>query len=849
MGDIKRLGSGFSISAASPIFRSSLSLPKVEMGAIHLPEVSKTQVLNQMTPKTAAVDQALFDSFYNLEQTQSNAAMTLKTRDGRSIPASKYLAPDELKQLARLPNYYQIKILNVSAAKGSSQIQNQLRANIKSVIQDLSKGANIQFSEQNQRQWSVRNLLDLTNAIQQLPLAHRKQLDGVNFVRDSEPAFGYKDHAPDLMEKMANKMVAGHYDLKSRSVILYDRGVQDSFPNLDSEMEQSMRALSNCSCNNCEPQQLDPELQKSLRSASPQAKPTEIRNLQSMLNPYLIGRGRPSISEDGVWSAQTEQGIRTVQAQLLEKYLNANVPLSLAQKQELQQLQDLAASPQFGMITRVVNLKDRMKNLDKISEPHVQKLLQELAKSQFGEASLQFLLRDVSDAFRANPQVSRTEEVMIHEMGHHLQLGLSNENEYIAEFGKLSSWVERATGEAADGYIQGSSTSEDMVDVYNQLASGTRLDEGHYGLKLTPQERSQVFVTEYASTDPMEDFAESYKTYVLNPVQLMESSPEKFFFINALPTIQSRKMGSGAQEKTHYQNSAVIEYARAALRNQYRTNPTQAQVDGFIRQHFENMIGTGASPRPLNLSAETVLAIVDTHQDLLKAVNMPYISTEKIRGKGDADYTVLRQIHEQTLNLIKSHGSDKEAKDFFYGFTNPNEIERRFPKASATMRENLKDPAFASMMLALGKIGGYASVINQGKSIDMQDQQSYQDAKDYFSTALKQPSALLSKQALTQSYNLLRGLSSEMVNPEDRKIAPALQFFRTLEADPAAAFPEGWYQFPDEFKDMLRNQRFIQSISGDGGRYLPSAEVTRETLQKLMEMVEFQRGIEMLRNG
>lgn len=824
MGDIQRLGSGFALSINSPLFRSSLELPKIRMGEIQVPEAARTQVINAMEPGKASAEATIGATVRTIGDTlRREQALMLRTADGRALPAAKYLSPTELRQLARLPEHYQRRILRVSDIRGTaSQIHAQLRQNIKQVIEDLTLGARIQFKEKDNRQWSVANLLDLALAIHQLPLAHRKQLDGVTFVRDDEPDFGYKGQSPDLMQKLANKMVAGHYDLKTRSVILYDRGLQDSFPILDADMQQSLRNIQ-------------------------RRNPADLRVLQKMLNPYLAGLGASPLAEDGRWSAHMESAVRLVQARLLDKYLTTHYQLTPAQREELQQLQTLVRSPQFTMIARVVGLKDKMKHLNLLPDPQMQKLLSELARSEFGEASLQFLLQDISDVFRINRHVSRTEEVMIHEMGHHMQLGLSNENEYVAEFGKLSGWVERESGEIADGYIQGASTAEDIVDVYQQLASENCLDAGHYGLQLTPQERSQRFVTTYASTDPMEDFAESYKTFVLNPVHLIQRSPEKFFFINALPSIQSRKMGSGAREKTHYQDAAILEYVRAALRNQYQTEPTQAQVEDFIRQQFHKLIG--ADSRSFQLSPETILALVETHRSLLERINMPYISPESIYAASDPDYAVLKQIHEQTLALIQSQGNDEAAKDFFYSFTNPREVERRFPKASPELRENLKDPAFASMMLALGKIGGYALMINQAKNVDLQDQQNYREAQEYFTMVLQQPSALLSKQIFTQSYHYLRGLSSGVINPEANKIAPALDFFRTLEADPAQAFPEGWYQFPEEFKDMLRNRRFIQAVSGDQGRYIPSPQVIRETLQKIKEMIEFKRGIELLRNG
>ncbi|MBT9548258.1 MAG: hypothetical protein IV090_22900 [Candidatus Sericytochromatia bacterium] len=853
MGDIKRLGSGFALSSSSPIFRGSLSMPKMTVGQIDMPSISQKQVLGNIDSQQMAVAQAIDQSVRSVSQAfQSSSQFSIKTADGRSVPAARFLSPDELKQLDRLPPHLQRKILDVSSVRGSnnSQIQAELSKNIKAVIADLAEANELTFTGKDGRDWTVRNLLDLANAVNQMPISHRQQLEGVTFVRDDEPDFGYKDHAPDLLEKMANKMVAGHYDLRTRAVILYDRGLQDSFPVLDADLQQNLRAISAHSCDSCSSPKLDGELQQSLNALQGKASTKDVASLQKLLNPYLVRINQAKIQENGQWGPATETAVRSVQAHLLDKYLQNNFRLNPAQKQELQQLQQLATSPQFGMITRVVSLKDKMQNLSQIPDPQVQKLLAELAKSEFGDVSTQFLLRDISDASRSNRHVTRTEEVMIHEMGHHIQMGLSNENEYIAEFSKLSGWVKRESGEIADGYVNGMMSSENVADVYNQLASnGQQKDEGLYTPKLSPQERNQVFVTSYAATDPMEDFAESYKTFVLDPAGLIEASPEKFFFINSLPTIQNYKVGSGIRQRSHYTEEQIRPFVTTALRNQYRFEPSKVNVDTFIREHFENIVGASRSKRPLNLSSDTILAVLDTHKELLKSLNLEHLSPPTRAGARDPDFAVLQEIHTRTQNLIAAKGNAGEARDFFYSFTNPNEIENRFPKASQDLKTNLKDQSFAAMMLAMGKIGGYAAVINQAKNVDFQDQQTYKDAKDYFSTAFKQPSALLSRQVLTQGYNLLRGVSSNWVNPEDRKIDPARAFFQTLEADPAEAFPEGWYLFPEEFKEMLQNKRFLQAVSGDSGRYQPSPEVIHQTLEKIVEMIEFKRGLDAMLSG
>src|SRR5690606_18959378 len=131
--------------------------------------------------------------------------------------------------------------------------------------------------------------------------------------------------------------------------------------------------------------------------------------------------------------------------------------------------------------------------------------------------------------------------------------------------------------------------------------------------------------------------------------------------------------------------------------------------------------------------------------------------------------------------------------------------------------------------------GGHAYYLNQLRNEDLEDKRTYQEARNFFNRVLEQPSAALSTQTFSQSWNYLRGLGSEVFNPEDRKVSKTLQFFNQHQQNPAEAFPELWQKFPADFQALLQNQRFVQAISGDQGRYLPDPKATRETLEKVME--------------
>ena len=743
---------------------------------------------------------------------------------GQRSSASNYLEPGEIRLLGQLPEFYRNRLLNVDSTQPAQRVRKQMETQLRDIISKMTQSGHVNFDANGGREWELESLLALANAVNRLPLAQRKQLDGVTFLRTPKPE-APKGAKLGMLDQLALDTIAGRYDINTKTVSLYDRGVRDGLPDLNPSLRQSLRVIQR------------------------HGYSEDIRQLQKMLNPYLVRINQPIIGEDGNWGTGTAKAIRMVQVDLISRQLQEQYPLNSAQKAELADLKVLAASPQFDLITRMTDIQTKMQNLNLLPDPHLKQLLQEFARSEFGEASLKFLMQDISNDFRSTPSVSRVEEIMTHEMGHHFQLGQSNESHYVSEFGKLSHWKENDTGEVADGYIGGSYTAEDLGDVYHVLACDCKQDKGYYKPELSPQEHSQKFVSNYAATDPMEDFAESYKDFVLNPTKLLKMAPEKFFFLNALPAIQARKTGAGAKEASHYQPQEIEAMVEKVLSERF---PNQRQANGrmpfdsvkaFIRQQFEIMMDVNSTSRKMGLNQDVVLAISETHRKLLDDADMLYIPTAHIRQVSDADEAVFGKLHEQTQRMLVSRGQDTQAQEFFQRFAKPQEIDKLFPKASPELRQKLKDPSFASMMLALGKIGGHAFYINQLQNKDQQQMEQYQQAKGFFNRILDQPSSLLSNKTFSYSWNYVRGLSSEVFNPEEGKISQALDFFQELEKNQQKALPDIWKQLPEDFQDLLRNRRFIMAVSGDYGRYLPSTESTRQVLEEVMDMLEFQRGI------
>ncbi|MDB5099031.1 MAG: hypothetical protein JWM80_3452 [Cyanobacteria bacterium RYN_339] len=107
--------------------------------------------------------------------------------------------------------------------------------------------------------------------------------------------------------------------------------------------------------------------------------------------------------------------------------------------------------------------------------------------------------------------ISRGEGTIVHETGHVVQLGGKQEQQAIREWSLLSNWRE-PDHQVADGVFKdGSSYYKDPA-----VALGDR----------------KLVVTQYAATDPVEDWAEFSRVFMLDPKLALTVSPEKFLYMN-----------------------------------------------------------------------------------------------------------------------------------------------------------------------------------------------------------------------------------------------------------------------------------------------------------------------------
>lgn len=164
-------------------------------------------------------------------------------------------------------------------------------------------------------------------------------------------------------------------------------------------------------------------------------------------------------------------------------------------------------------------------------------------------------------------QATRMKETLTHEIGHQVQFGKEMDLASINEWAKLSGW-KNASGEGSvvvdeNGVLRGFDTdvrptrtnnfvyenfTEDLTpakarEVLKDIHDPELKREFEQTLKVKQDLRGaikEIFGVEalgYSMTDPLEDFAESYRAFYMDPELLVKKAPDKFLYINA----QSRR--------------------------------------------------------------------------------------------------------------------------------------------------------------------------------------------------------------------------------------------------------------------------------------------------------------------
>lgn len=183
-----------------------------------------------------------------------------------------------------------------------------------------------------------------------------------------------------------------------------------------------------------------------------------------------------------------------------------------------------------------------------------------MLRSWFPHALAEYRNREVHIG---DAQASRMKEVLVHEIGHQVQFGQDLEMNQFAEWAKLSGW-QNADGSPAVGL-----TGAGQLTGFNPDVRPTRTNNFVYEdftKDLTPEavktaadaikdpelkaeflqtakikknlmgaikETFGVEAKGYSMTNPLEDFAESYRAFQMDPELLVRKAPDKFLYLNA----------------------------------------------------------------------------------------------------------------------------------------------------------------------------------------------------------------------------------------------------------------------------------------------------------------------------
>ena len=223
-------------------------------------------------------------------------------------------------------------------------------------------------------------------------------------------------------------------------------------------------------------------------------------------------------------------------------------------------------------------------------------------------------------------QATRMRETLTHEIGHQVQFGKEMDLEGINEWAKLSGW-KNATGAGSvvfdeNGVLRGfdkdvrptrtnnfvyENFTEDLTpakarEVLADINDPELRREFEQTLKVKQNLRGaikEIFGVEalgYSMTDPLEDFAESYRAFYMDPELLVKKAPDKFLFINA----QSRRFAPNQVQDFFTRSGKDAQKIATALTG---TGIAQETVDRIFRSN-----GIAADAKALGKTAGVELA-------------------------------------------------------------------------------------------------------------------------------------------------------------------------------------------------------------------------------------------------
>ncbi|MEB3284708.1 MAG: hypothetical protein VKN33_05435 [Candidatus Sericytochromatia bacterium] len=180
-------------------------------------------------------------------------------------------------------------------------------------------------------------------------------------------------------------------------------------------------------------------------------------------------------------------------------------------------------------------------------------------------------------------QASRMQEVLVHEIGHQIQFGAQTELGSMRDWSKLSAWKD-AEGRETFGFDEAGTvralnpgvrpgrtnnfvyenftedlTPQAIAKTLAEIQDPELRSEFEQTLKVKRTLREAIFevfgveAMGYSMVNPLEDFAESFRAFYMDPELLLRKAPDKFLYLNAnsrrfAPADVARMLQSAGQD-------------------------------------------------------------------------------------------------------------------------------------------------------------------------------------------------------------------------------------------------------------------------------------------------------------
>ncbi|HEY9722574.1 MAG TPA: hypothetical protein V6D47_11185 [Oscillatoriaceae cyanobacterium] len=253
-------------------------------------------------------------------------------------------------------------------------------------------------------------------------------------------------------------------------------------------------------------------------------------------------------------------------------------------------------------------------------------------------------------------QASRMEQVLTHEFGHQVEFGPAAEPDLqlMSEWAKLSGWQD-AKGNPAIGVEVGASGDQSGLAASVRPTKTDNFVYQDFTKEITPQEvqataaqipdpqlRAEFLQTAkikknlqaaiketvgadvkgYSMASPLEDFAESYRAFYMDPATLAKSAPDKFLFLNSI----SKK----------YTPAQVQQYFKAAGQDPQAV-ATKLATTGLMQSTLDNIYkanGLTANAQALGQAAAQSL----NTDSKLPAITQAFLTLQQKVSAGDLSF-------------------------------------------------------------------------------------------------------------------------------------------------------------------------------------------------------------------